>query len=361
MYLLVCLKALLLRIKFALSGRSVVYKIIKKPRNKGSLNVVYVLYSEKNMKSGGHKVIYKQSELINNLNGSDFKSSVLHVGNASVKHNWFDHKVDFKKDHYLDPLNDFVIIPEIMVLKHTQQLTKNGISYAIFVQNGFLIDAYSHKYDELALAYKNASVILAISEDAANCVITSYPWAANKIVRIYYSIDTNKFKSSKNKENLITYMPRKLSRHASLVKFFLNENLPEGWKLKEVDGLNEAGVIDLLSKSKIFLSFSELEGLGLPPAEAALCGNYVVGYTGEGGKEYWKAPIFTEVYCGDVKKFVNEILAKIEQLKTQSTDSSFESARVELAEKYSEPAEKQSLLNFLHKAESILNAKSAEV
>ena len=36
---------------------------------------------------------------------------------------------------------------------------------------------------------------------------------------------------------------------------------------------------------KIFLSFSSLEGLGLPPVEAALAGNHVIGYTGEGGNE----------------------------------------------------------------------------
>ena len=33
---------------------------------------------------------------------------------------------------------------------------------------------------------------------------------------------------------------------------------------------------------------SNLEGLGLPPLETAIAGNKVIGYTGEGGKEYWK-------------------------------------------------------------------------
>ena len=33
---------------------------------------------------------------------------------------------------------------------------------------------------------------------------------------------------------------------------------------------------------------SNLEGLGLPPLETTIAGNKVIGYTGEGGKEYWK-------------------------------------------------------------------------
>ena len=31
---------------------------------------------------------------------------------------------------------------------------------------------------------------------------------------------------------------------------------------------------------------SNLEGLGLPPLETTIAGNKVIGYTGEGGKEY---------------------------------------------------------------------------
>ena len=46
----------------------------------------------------------------------------------------------------------------------------------------------------------------------------------------------------------------------------------------------------------------------MPPIEAALAGNKVIGYTGEGGKEYWKKPIFTEIPNGNALKFVKEIL-----------------------------------------------------
>ena len=46
-----------------------------------------------------------------------------------------------------------------------------------------------------------------------------------------------------------------------------------------------------LIKSKIFLSFSELEGFGRPPLEAAIAGNKVIGYHGEGWKEYMKKPV----------------------------------------------------------------------
>ena len=143
--------------------------------------------------------------------------------------------------------------------------------------------------------------------------------------------------------------------------FYLSERLPNDWQFKEVHGLDENGVIQLLGKSKIFLSLSELEGCPMPPVEAALSGNYVIGYTGEGGKDYWKAPIFTEINCGDIKAFANEILIKIEQLKIDEIDENFNGVRMELANRYSEPVEKQSLINFVNRVESILNHKGYNI
>ena len=70
-------------------------------------------------------------------------------------------------------------------------------------------------------------------------------------------------------------------------------------------------MVEFLQKSKIFLSFSEFEGFGLPPVEAALCGNLVIGYTGESGKEYWDPPIFDEVFSGDLRTFASIVINKV--------------------------------------------------
>ena len=80
-------------------------------------------------------------------------------------------------------------------------------------------------------------------------------------------------------------MPRKLPQHSELVLFFLRKTLPKKWRIKKIHNLNEKKVFYYLGKSKIFLSFTHFEGLGMPPIEAALSGNKVIGYTGEGGKE----------------------------------------------------------------------------
>ena len=93
----------------------------------------------------------------------------------------------------------------------------------------------------------------------------------------------------------------------------------------------------------IFLAFSKLEGLPLPPVEAGIAGNKVIGYTGEGGKEYWKEPIYTEISNGDFLNFVNEILKFIKKGKK---NKNFNSARKKLIKKFS-PSEERKKINIM--------------
>jgi hypothetical protein len=314
-----------------------------------SLNVVYILPSNKASKAGGDKVIYKQSEYINQMAYLGVTSQILHPDNQAFKHSWFEHQVDFKLNNQLSAQTDFVVIPEVMVIPHAKMLASLGIRFGIYVQNGYSasIPLYVGSEQDLRDAYHAAEVILTISDDTSECMQLAFPHLADKIQRIYYSVDSGKFKPHAQKENLITYMPRKLARHSDLVRFFLQDNLPAGWRLAAIHGLNETGVVDLLSRSKIFLSFSEFEGCPLPPVEAALSGNMVVGYTGEGAREYWQAPTFTEIYNGDIKHYVKEILQAIQRLESNTQDDQMEQIRQNLASRYSLEAERQSLEAFL--------------
>jgi glycosyltransferase involved in cell wall biosynthesis len=83
-----------------------------------------------------------------------------------------------------------------------------------------------------------------------------------------------------------------------------------------LDKVDEATVAAMLSASSIFLSFSDFEGLPLPPLEAALAGNLVIGYTGQGAREYWEAPNFLEINQGDIQGFVAATCKAIEAIDT---------------------------------------------
>jgi hypothetical protein len=300
-----------------------------------NINIIYITHSEKKP-SGGGKIIYKHCEIINSLKNT-LSSEIIHIKkkktskwigsikkkfklynekysgwqindievNKNFKYDWFLNDVKIKNNLNFNFKNDFVIIPEIFAHFATDLFIKNKIKYAIFVQNGYALCS-TNNFSKLNLAYKNAKFIISYSNDISKCINLAFPFCKNKILRISYSITVKKLPP--NKKNIITYMPRKLPDHSKHLLFFLQNHLSKKWKILPLDGLSESEVYNNLLLSKIFLSFSKLEGLPLPPVEAALTGNKVIGYTGEGGKEYWKEPIFTEVKNGEFYNFVDKII-----------------------------------------------------
>ena len=102
-----------------------------------------------------------------------------------------------------------------------------------------------------------------------------------------------------------------------------------------------------LKKSKMFLSFSFLEGLGMPPLEAAIAGNKVIGYTGEGGKEYWRKPIFTEIHNGDIFRFCDEV---IKNLEDKNFLKKSKNQRNKIIKMYLKKNEENTINKFLNKS-----------
>ena len=335
-------------------------------------NIIYISHSEKNP-SGGAKIIYRHSEKINNL--KNFSSEVLHLKKTrlskfktSIKkkiklntkiedgwqlnevmpvkkfnYRWFNHKIKTRNYFNFDKKKDFIILPEIFAHLAEDLLIKKKINYAIFVQNGYVIQSTNNE-KKLIKAYKKAKFILSYSNDITNCINLKFPNLKTKIVKISYSINLKNLRL-KNKLNLITYMSRKLPVHSNLVINYLKPQLPKNWRIKNLNRLTEEQTYKLLKKSKIFLSFSSFEGLGLPPAEAALARNFVIGYTGEGGNEYWKKPIFTKINSGEITTFVKMVIKKIKELKRNNQFPL--RTYFELKSKFSKEKELKNIQNFL--------------
>ena len=340
-----------------------------------SLNIIYLCHAEKGP-SGGAKIVYKHSDLINKLK-KQYTSQVLHIKKKkskkwsnslskvfrsrepkftgwsakditvekNFKSNWFKNDIKVKNDFIFDKKKDFIIIPEIFAHFANDLCIKKKISYAIFAQNGYCLKP-TNDYQALNRAYKNAKFILSYSKEISRCVKTAFPSCNNKILETIYSINKKDFNFAIKKTNMITYMLRKLPDHSSHLMFFLRNYLPKKWKIKAIHNLKEKEVYKYLVKSKIFLAFSKLEGLALPPIEAAIADNKVIGYTGEGGREYWREPVFTEIPNGDFSKFSFEVLKFI---KNERKSKKFKSVREKLIKKFSPELEIAKIKIMLNK------------
>tara|TARA_Y100000590_G_scaffold366002_1_gene425136 strand:+ start:381 stop:1361 length:981 start_codon:yes stop_codon:yes gene_type:complete len=320
-------------------------------------SIIYICPSAKNKPTGGIKIIYRHAELLSNLLPKGTESKIFHFENTNFKCDWFPHKVNFKKNSTFDSSKEFAIIPEWMAVYHAKILQSQNIKYGIFVLNGFYIyKKPKNNFTNLEIyeAYKKAEFILSCADEITEGIKLTFPEFKEKIIRVNISVDSRKYYCSKEifekKENLITYMPRKHKNNSEILLYILNRHLPKNWKIKSVDNLTELEVANIFKKSKIFLSFSELEGLGLPPIESALCGNHVIGYTGEGGKEFWNAPIFDEVFSGDIRMFAKKVIDKVTDFeKNGYIFNNFKPYIDKLADKYSVEKEKSSLSSLIEK------------
>jgi len=320
-------------------------------------SITYICPTNKNKPSGGIKIIYRHVEILSKLLPKGIDSKIFHYEDFNFSCNWFAHNVNFKKNSSFDPNKEFVIIPEWMAVYHAKILKKLNVKYGVFVQNGFYLHTKpknNFSDEEIYDAYKKAEIIISYSDEITECIKFTFPRCEDKIFRISISVDNLKFQYNEeifnNKHNLITFMPRKKRDHAQRLLFILNQHLPKNWSIKSLDNLKELEVVNFLKKSKIFLSFSELEGFGLPPVEAALSGNYVIGYTGESGKEYWKDPVFEEVLSGDIRTFATKIIKKVKEIDSKQNNYSFLLPHINaLGNKYSLDKEKSSLNELIER------------
>lgn len=271
-----------------------------------------------NTPAGGVKVIYRHSEIINSLG---YESGVWHPNDDNFKCTWFENNIRCISTSELSPNTDFLIIPEIWASTYVPLLKSQGFRVAIFVQNCYYthVNLNPENVNAIEQAYQSADLILSISKDTSDYLIKVLKIPSKKIFIQRYSIDQNIF-HPRDKSKTITYMPRKMGQHSARVISALKSLIPKDWNIVPLDNMKESDIAASLGRSIIFLAFSEFEGLPVPPVEAALSGNIVIGYHGQGGKEYWESLNFIEIQQGDIKEFIHKVLSSIDMIDSNMLD-----------------------------------------
>lgn len=294
---------------------------------------IYFICPNNKFASGGVKQIYRQVET---LNKNGFNAYILHK-KIGKKDSWFDINVPIKYSPYLFKQlkfsyrnkkinffsklmlfflkqksekiekNSILVFPEIYGPKiHT---IENDIPKVIFNQNCYYTFEYFSINEEYKInPYNHPKTLATIvaSEDALNYMKLAFP--SLNILKMRLGVDHNIFNYSENKEKQICFMPRKLNEDVTQVISILKQRGSlNDWKLVPIDNKTEYEVASIMKKSTIFLSFNHKEGFGLPPVEAMSCGCYVIGYRGQGGKEYFNNDFSNYIEDGNIIEFVKKI------------------------------------------------------
>ncbi len=103
------------------------------------------------------------------------------------------------------------------------------------------------------------------------------------------------------KEKRIALMPRRRREDLlGAVQLVRRSGRLGDWEIVLIDGMTQQQVAEELGRAAIFLFGAEREGVGLPGAEAMASGCYVVGFTGDGAKEYMLAEHASVIADSDV-------------------------------------------------------------
>lgn len=302
------------------------------------MKVVFANTSDDNKPSGGAKQAYRHIDVLNQL-GID--ACFVHP-TKGFRYDWFENKTRIAHiDDVELTADDFLIygelVPEVPRVKGWDRCGK-----VVLCQNdynalaGFRLDLMNIRWN-----FRESNAILCPSDNAVTNMKFMFP--SSRVMRFRYSFDRQPWEFNANKDKLVAVMPRKRATQVdALVAVTALKWMPPGWNLGRIDGISERDVANALKRSGLFLSMSEREGFGMPPAEAMACGCIVVGYTGYGGDEFMVPGVTFPVADGDYLGMTRAMMGVFKMSEDERLEMGHK-ASVFIRSTYSSKAEVESI------------------
>jgi len=202
--------------------------------------------------------------------------------------------------------DDVIVAPEYALTEIARAYPEHAIVLAAQDAQGL---ALARHWDAAGTAFGRVVAAFATSRASAAALRHVFDGAAE---RITLPVGQEGLDYTETKKRQIAFMPRKRREEAAFVVAALRA-MPEldGWEIVEMAGLRPERLVEVFRESLIFLSFSQREGFGLPPAEAMKAGCIVVGYAGVGGEEYFSDATGIKVADSDFPALIEAARATV--------------------------------------------------
>jgi glycosyltransferase involved in cell wall biosynthesis len=290
--------------------------------------------------SGGVEVVYRQVEM---LNAAGIAAVVALP--AAPDRRFFSHRAPelFHGGAIAPGERDVLIFPEGFVT-YLEALRAASNPKYVYCQNQFyVLAALGSHADYQALGVRR---VIASSRSVADffSAILHQP----DLAIIPPAIDLERFRPAP-KRRVIAAMPRKLPDIARLVREGFRRRHPRHAAIEwdEIDGADTAETARRLGQARWFVGFGHYESLGLPPLEAMAAEAVVVGFDGEGGREY--ATLDNGFWCpaGDWLGCIDRLAAAIDLVDHDpARHGAMLAAGRATAERYAPAAMRRALLAF---------------
>jgi len=308
--------------------------------------MIYVFSQGANYKpAGGVKVLF---DIVKTLNHAGLSTSLL-INGGEYNPSWFsDNNIPIESNIEKVTKNDVVVFHE-ETLWAFERIKQSGCKHIILNQGAHWSLVNFLGYNQTKCIYETSLGVL-VNSDYTGKLVRQLFGANFKIRRFHIGIEP--YFVTREKRNVITYMPRRNSETAECIVQYVQGKHPS-WELMPLDDMAHIDVAAAMGKSKIFLSFGGPEGFGMPPLEAALCSCHVVGFDGFGGAEYFKPPLFTPVPFMDITAFIHAINRKIALFETGQETNHYGMTHSYLRNTYSKANFEQEIVHFFKELVSV--------
>jgi hypothetical protein len=274
------------------------------PGGSGSATVYY-LAPDLVHPSGGVRNIYRHVDL---LNAAGVDAAVVHTS-PGFRCDWFmgDTRVVHPGGVVLRP-EDVLVVPECYGPGLGQ--VPDGPRAVLFNQGAyhtFDLIPYETTGPGAPYAGLGAVALLTVSQDSAALLAYAFPDLPVHLARLV--VDGAVFHPADSRPaRRIAYLTHRRPEEREQLRHLLRaRGRLAGWELVPIAGRTERETAEIMRSSAVFLSFSERDGFGLPPAEAMASGCYVVGYHGQGGREFFDPAYCSPVADGDLLGFARAL------------------------------------------------------
>jgi len=340
--------------------------------------------------SGGIKQLYRMVDVLNTLN---FQAYILHE-HKGFRFSWFHNKTPIlynglmfkglnklyaplptkKKIYhihfYLRTLykrlkwgKDVIKTSDILVFPEFYGKFMNDIlpnhKKVIYVQGCYLTFRHFNLKDNLkdSLYFEpNTLAIIVNSEDGRSYMKQLCPQLP--IYKTRHSINTSLFTPDKKKKKIMAYMSRKYPEDSKqIINYLTLCGVLDDWELINIDRVTHEEVATVLNKSAVFLSTNTDEGFPLPSIEAMASGCLVIGYTGKGGREYFKEDFSVPIPEKEIQIFMQKALEEVSKLNKDFgiINAISIKARAFIEAHYNEDIEQKDIANVWSQLISIAN------
>lgn len=280
--------------------------------------MIYLRVPDNAGPSGGTRLMY---EMVDELNAQGMPARIWH-GRPGFRLEWFENRTPVVNGMELDlQVGDVMVASEIWTADGAAEQLADARVVVLNMNHfeTFRHATYEDRWKGDYPGWPNAVGVIVVGK-ASKAFVEMALRRPMPVHHVPLHVRSELFRPAP-KENVIATMPRKRQEDMQTVIQLLHRSPIAGrWRFDIIDRVPFEEWARRVTRARIFLSASNREGCAFPPAEAMAAGCYVVGFTGDGCRDYMLPEFSSPIDDQNLAAFAAETVRIAQAMEAGSPD-----------------------------------------